>query len=965
MDGADIVCAMFVGMFDDGSASGHSCGACIGSYHLRRPPRPRDSARLHDHTPPKESSRLMSHTEHRSLEPSSHHSRFFWALGAWVVRNRWSAMSISLVSAVLSILLIAPEAKLPQGLAALRLSLLGRPGLIVDTSVEAFSNPDDPAQLALERYRDQFGRDDHFMVMVEGDVFSLPFLTRLEALHKRLEALNVEVATRGERKADRMKRAGKAPSEASPGGGAQEGAQGSGEGQREGAGEGAGEGFGEGFGEGSADAWGGVEGGTVIEEVTSLINARRTRAKGDGIEVGRWCDPMPTADTLAAFKAEVLADDSLVGQVVGREGRHAVLLARADFMSEDDSIMVNDAIRAVAEEFNDPAGGFKTFNAGLPEMNATLKTSLFSTMRVLLALSVLLMLGVLIFQFRHVLGVVPPLVVVGMASLNTFGFMSAAGMPVTMLSNILPAFIFCVGIGDSVHILSVYRDHFRHHHDTQRAVIETMGTTGVPVLFTSLTTIIGLLSFKFTSIPAIQEMGIAGAVGVAMACVHSLFFLPAVLTFNRTARLGVSAASWEGGEEAPHKRDWIDAFIDLCADTFAGVTLKGRDGAHVHLEATPETPAQRRRRINVLWAGVALTLITSYGALQLRVWHNPLAWLPATSPTKNTFDLMDREVGGTANVQLLIEGGARGMKDLELLKGLEALERHIQGYKHPTEGDIIGSTISVNDIVKETRRALRGGAEAEYRLAEDERELAQLLFLFENTGPDQLRRLASADLARSQMTIRLKWLEATSYLGLTDHISAGIKEHIPASAKVTPTGSVYTLVSTVGRLLIDLIYSFGTALVTITLIMIVMLKGLKLGVISMLPNLMPIIWLMGLMGFVGIPVDMNNILISSIAIGLAVDDTIHLLHHFRVYYREGGDPHVAISRALEHSGRAMLSTSVILSLGFFAYLASDMKNIQTFGMLIGLTAALAMFVDLIFTPAFVRTFYARSFDTRA
>jgi uncharacterized protein len=215
------------------------------------------------------------------------------------------------------------------------------------------------------------------------------------------------------------------------------------------------------------------------------------------------------------------------------------------------------------------------------------------------------------------------------------------------------------------------------------------------------------------------------------------------------------------------------------------------------------------------------------------------------------------------------------------------------------------------------------------------------------------------------MTVRLKWLEATAYLGLTDHISAGIKEHIPPHAAVTPTGSVYTLVSTVGRLLLDLIRSFGAALLTITLIMVVLLKGLKLGVISMIPNLMPIVWLMGLMGFVGIPVDMNNILIASIAIGLAVDDTIHLLHHFRVYYREEGDPHLAITRALEHSGRAMLSTSVILSLGFFAYMASDMKNIQTFGMLIGLSAALAMIIDLVFTPAFVRTFYARGFDTRA
>jgi len=127
----------------------------------------------------------------------------------------------------------------------------------------------------------------------------------------------------------------------------------------------------------------------------------------------------------------------------------------------------------------------------------------------------------------------------------------------------------------------------------------------------------------------------------------------------------------------------------------------------------------------------------------------------------------------------------------------------------------------------------------------------------------------------------------------------------------------------------------------------------------MIPNLMPILWLMGLMGFVGIPVDMNNILIASIAIGLAVDDTIHLLHHFRVYHEHERDPHRAIALALQHSGRAMLSTSVILSMGFFAYMASDMGNIRVFGMLIGLSASLAMLIDLVFAPALVRSFYAR------
>jgi uncharacterized protein len=882
----------------------------------------------------------------KTYAPQAHHNVFFWRWAEWIVDHRWSTIALSIIMMTCSVLLILPAERLPSSISQARLQLTGHPGLLVDTSVEAFSNPEDHTQAILERYRDQFGRDDFFILLVEGEVFSLPFLERLKALHERLESLNIEVKSLGERKIDRLKKtkgeaftqrlvqriqASKTHQSASTGhddaldeGGFDE------------------EGFGE---EDGDDGWGDEEGGTVIEEVSSLINARKTTGTTEGIDVGEWCDPMPRAETLDAFKRAVLADETLVGQVVGRRGRHAVISIRAHFMSEADTIRVNVAIKEIARELEAPDGSFKVHSSGLPELNSTLKVSILSTLRVLLIISILLMISVLTFQFRHWIAVLSPMVVVALAAQNTFALMSLLGMPVTMLSNILPAFIFCVGIGDSVHLLSVYRDHFKTHHDTRRAIIETVAMTGTPVLFTSLTTIVGLLSFRFASIPAIQDMGTAGAFGIAAACFHSLFFLPAVLTFNKKSSFGLTSV------ESERKVDRIDRMIDLLADSRAGLDDHGGP--------RPESISERRRRVSTLWLGALMTLIACIGVSQLRVWHNPLSWLPKDNPTKASFQMMDDEVSGTANIQLLITGGALGLKDIELLKGVEALEKHIKAYRHPTEGDIIGNSININDVIMETRRALHQGDLSAYRLPDDPEELAQLLFLFENTGPDQLRRLATNDLNESQMTIRLKWLEATSYLGLTEHISRGIKKYIPPHAQIEPTGSVYTLVSTVGALLLDLIRSFGAALIVITLIMIFLLRSFKLGFISMIPNLIPILWLMGMMGFLEMPIDMNNILIASIAIGLAVDDTIHLLHHYRIFYEESADPFLAIHHSLKHAGRAMVSTSLILSLGFFAYLGSDMKNIQTFGLLIGLSALVAMLVDLIFAPAFLRTFYSR------
>ena len=125
----------------------------------------------------------------------------------------------------------------------------------------------------------------------------------------------------------------------------------------------------------------------------------------------------------------------------------------------------------------------------------------------------------------------------------------------------------------------------------------------------------------------------------------------------------------------------------------------------------------------------------------------------------------------------------------------------------------------------------------------------------------------------------------------------------------------------------------------------------------MVPNLLPIGAILGFMGATDIPIDLNNILLASIAIGIAVDDTIHFLHQFRAHVAQHEDVESAIQHSFNHAGRAMTTTSVVLVAGFSVFLAADMFNVQRFGILVALTLVVALLVDLIFTPALLRTFY--------
>jgi predicted RND superfamily exporter protein len=204
------------------------------------------------------------------------------------------------------------------------------------------------------------------------------------------------------------------------------------------------------------------------------------------------------------------------------------------------------------------------------------------------------------------------------------------------------------------------------------------------------------------------------------------------------------------------------------------------------------------------------------------------------------------------------------------------------------------------------------------------------------------------------MVLRVKWMDASSYRPFVDYVEARAAQHVGDMATVRVSGSAVNLLTVVDGLLQDLLRSFGAAFVVVSLMMVLLLRELRFGLLAMLPNLLPITVVMGFMGWVGIPIDLNNILIGSIAIGIAVDDTIHLMHHYRSSRLDGNGTEAAIMYAFLHSGRAMVLTTVILVFGFMVFSAAEMVNIQRFGMLIALTLVLALFADLIFAPALLR-----------
>lgn len=820
-----------------------------------------------------------------SSEPSAV-ERLFERWSAFAIRYRWFMFALALLAAVGAV-------------------QIARKKLKVDRSAAAMTYHEGPEQELLDRFEGHFGSDDLFLVVVEGDVFTLDFLERLRALHEELRDLDVPGVT--EAPAENQPAAKRAPA----GGGEDD--------------------FGDFEGieadQQAEGAWKGEAGGQTFDEVTSLLNARRTTPAPGGIKVGEWLDPFPTSEAeVAALRAQVLKDEIMPGRLVGAGGHHAVILLRTFPLSEVDADHVVRAVAAVVAKHR--GAGFEAHLGGSPALRAVYADTLKSDTTRFLLVSFIVICLVLAFLFRNPWGVIGPAVIVLIAALMTLGFMAAANMPITLLSSWLPAFILTVGVSDSLHVLAVYRELRHEGMENNRAIARAMSIAGPPAFLASFLTLAGLLCFDTSSIDAINNLGTAGGLGGFLAYFLTLTLLPAFLSFNKKSTLGARSG--------------------------AAATRRFR---RVLASASSITRPVRTRRTVIIAAAAATVIAGLATVFRVEFRNDRLSWLPQDLDTVKAFHMLDQRVGGSANVQLLIEmREGHDVGDPAFLRQLESLDRAIRGFEHPSEGHIVMSSMSPLDILRETNRAVHDADQGHYQVPDAGNTAHELLFLFESADPTEYHRYVTDNDRVAQITFRVRWLDAVLYQDLIAFIDDAIAKHIdPKLASVRATGSVYIINEHLWKIMTDLARSFLIALIVISIWLVIMLRSLRLGLAAMLPNLFPIVLVIGGMAIIGTPVNIGVLLAATVCLGLVVDDTIHFFHHCRHGIEQGMQTEEALQSTLEHAGLPMMMTTVVLALGFGVFAFAQLGLLRSVaGVAVSIIAG-AGALELLLTPALIRT----------
>ncbi|HAG95752.1 MAG: hypothetical protein CMK83_15670 [Pseudomonadales bacterium] len=669
----------------------------------------------------------------------------------------------------------------------------------------------------------------------------------------------------------------------------------------------------------------------TTESVDSLISARYVHGADDELMVEDLFEPWPqNREDFAEILRRINSNNLYQGLFVSRDLSMATIVIRLHYLKADTDL---EPGRAQARADAQTAGFLRQLNeildqhrergmtlyvAGSPVVTDLLRTSMVTDMRTFSSWIIGTIALLLLALFRRISGVILPLIVVLLSVVLTISLMGFFRQPLQLPTAMLPSFLIVVGIGDSIHFLSLFYAEFNRTGHKRNAIVHSLEHSGLAMFLTSLTTAAGMASFANADLLPVSNLGVFTAVGVMGAFLITIVVLPASL---RLLPLRTKARG-----HSPHTSPFLDRVID------------GATHVSFHFPKTVVLVC------SLLMAG-ALVL-----ASHMEFSHNPMKWLPDSMPQKQSILAIDGELGGSISLEIVVDTGTdTGVYEPGFLKKLEQLGAELAAFENADFK--VNKVLSITDLVKESNRALHDNDQAYYRIPDDRALIAQELFLLELSGSEDLFRLVDREYRKARITLTLPWINALLYAPLMNTLEERFHATLGEEYDVTITGLIPLLGSTLNSVIHSAAEAYVIALVVISLLMILLLGNLKLGLISMFPNILPIAMVIALMQLNDVPFDMFTILIGSIAIGLCVDDTVHFMHHFGRYRERGYGTKDAIARTLHTAGRAMLVTSIVLCSGFLVLTLSQLNNFTHFGVYSSICIVLALMADFLLAPA--------------
>ena len=681
-----------------------------------------------------------------------------------------------------------------------------------------------------------------------------------------------------------------------------------------------------------------------LNDINSIINARNTRGEGDKLIVEDLFEHWPkdeaelakikkTAMNSKLYRNLIFNDATTMTTIIIEPSAYEEVTGGDDLSGFDEESTPNEDMKFITDKSKGEmvakaneiikkyqSDDFEVVLAGSLATNDFIKKSIQKDMQKFVKLALLMMLIFLFVVFKRATGVILPIFIVVLSLLSTVGTMAIFGTPITIPTQILPSFLLAVGIGATVHLLAMFFKDYNKGGSKERALSFALGHSGLAIIMTSLTTAAGMLSFFTSELAPVADLGIYASIGIMIALLNTIVLMPAIIAVIPLKQVKVK-----------HVNN---------SRTMDRLLIKVADFSFLHAKPIVAT-------------SIVLFVISLYLATGVKFMHDPLSWLPKDASVRTATTLVDKELKGSITMEIIIDTKKEnGLYNSTLLQNIDKARKKAEAIKNDVY--FVGKGWSVAEVLKEIHRALHENKEKYYTITNNDALIPQEFLLFENSGSDDLEDLVDGSFSKARLTLKLPWMDAGKYENLDKDLEKLFREELGSDVEITITGMIPLLQRTMGASMHTMASSYTMAFAMITIMMILILGSFKVGLASMIPNVLPVVMTLALMDILNMPLDVFTMLVGAIIIGLSVDDTVHFFHNFSRYHHKGVGTKRAIEETMLGTGRAMVATTIVLALGFYVYIFASMSNLVNFGILTGTAIVIALISDILIAPAILK-----------
>ena len=540
----------------------------------------------------------------------------------------------------------------------------------------------------------------------------------------------------------------------------------------------------------------------------------------------------------------------------------------------------------------------------------------------LFVLGALFITGIIFFFFfRSYRATFITLLVVTIGVTWAFGFIGLFGYEITVLTALIPPLIIVIGVPNAVFLINKYQQEIKLHGQQAKALQRVISKIGNATLMTNITTASGFATFVFVKSELLREFGILASINILSIFVLALLIIPIIYSFMEPPKK----------KHLNHlERRWMENVVDWMEKMV------------------------REQRITVYITTVIIIILGIIGLYQIRVSGSLIEDMPKTKAFYKDIKFFENEFGGIMPLEILVDTKKeKGVMKLSTLKRMDKINEVIESFPE------LSKPVSIVNLVKYSKQAYYKGKPKYYQLPTSQEQN----YIFEYTknsdgNSNMLNNFVDSTGQFARITTFMKDIGTDKMNVIQERLRQIVEKEFPTERyNVSFTGKALVFLKGTNYLIGNLVFSLSLAILLIALFMAWMFRSFRMILISIIPNMLPLLITAGLMGFFGIPIKPSTILVFSIAFGISVDDTIHFLAKYRQeLIANNWKIRKSVYAALRETGVSMFYTSIVLFFGFLVFTVSSFGGTIALGGLVSITLLLAMVSNLLLLPSLLLTF---------